>query len=176
MLALFQQLKARVARLLRRIERTDSSSPARDANTLLPAVAREPELEQSPAAEAAEAERERRQAIAELLGGYLVAKYKQSVEIGRAFERFASAMRGPLSRRQISSLGGRARARNAFRWTDGAFMSTGDAERLQDEMSAEEYEHHAAGGRARAATARRAGDGSFLPDVAESELAGGLGP
>lgn len=100
-----------------------------------------------------------------MLNRYLEAKWKQAVEVGQAIESFARSMRGPLPRRQVSSLGGRARARSGFRRADGTLMSTADAETLLDQISAEEYVRHAAGGRARASRARRAADGTFLPSA-----------
>jgi hypothetical protein len=54
---------------------------------------------------------------------------------------------------------GLARARRAWRYSDGTFM----AESEKFEAYRQEYESHAAGGRVRAATAERAADGTFLP-------------
>lgn len=54
--------------------------------------------------------------------------------------------------------GGRARARQAWRYDDGTFMSYGDEEQIQLEAR----ERMARGGRARARGARRTADGRFL--------------
>jgi len=126
---------------------------------VLPVAIRERELEQR---RTAEAEQERRQAIAVLLDRYLVAKWKQAVGVGEAFDGFARAMRSRLPRRQISRLGGLARARSAFRRADGMFLSTAEVAALQEQIAAEEYARYAPGGRARAARAQRGSDGRFL--------------
>jgi len=80
--------------------------------------------------------------------------------LGAALENFAANLRVSGKRGRA---GGIARARFAWRYSDGAFMPNEEAERLLEEFELEEYEHHAAGGRARASRARRAADGSFLP-------------
>jgi hypothetical protein len=54
--------------------------------------------------------------------------------------------------------GGRARARHAWRYDDGTFMSYDDEEQIQIEAR----ERMARGGRARARIAKRAPDGTFL--------------
>jgi hypothetical protein len=56
--------------------------------------------------------------------------------------------------------GGVARARHAWRYDDGTFMSYNDDERIQ----IEQRERMARGGRARAKHAKRKTDGIFLPD------------
>ena len=80
--------------------------------------------------------------------------------LGAAFENFAANLRAPGKR---GWAGGIARARLAWRYSDGAFMPNDEAKQLREEFELEEYEHHAAGGRARASRARRAADGRFLP-------------
>ncbi len=55
--------------------------------------------------------------------------------------------------------GGTARARTAWRWDDGTFMS----DSAKEEANRAEYERFATGGRARAAGAQRAANGTFLP-------------
>lgn len=59
--------------------------------------------------------------------------------------------------------GGLARARQAWRYSDGTFMSDSEKEAVIEESELDEYERFAAGGRARAARAKRASDGTFLP-------------
>ena len=56
--------------------------------------------------------------------------------------------------------GGIARARHAWRYDDGTFMSYKDEERIH----IEQRERMARGGRARAKHAKRKTDGTFLPD------------
>jgi len=58
--------------------------------------------------------------------------------------------------------GGLARARDAWRCSDGTFMPDYDKEAEIAEHEIEEYERYAAGGRARALRARRRADGTFL--------------
>ncbi len=81
-----------------------------------------------------------------------------AVEVGRAIEAFAAAMRRPL-RRDLA--GGRARARSAWRYADGTFMSEGQRTATIEEFEIADYERYAAGGRARARSAQRWPDGTF---------------
>ena len=57
--------------------------------------------------------------------------------------------------------GGLAQARDAWRYSDGTFMSSGEREAAIAEQEIETYERYAAGGRARAARAARNTDGTF---------------
>lgn len=82
-----------------------------------------------------------------------------AVEVGRAFESSAAAMRRPLPR---GVAGGRSRAQSAWRYSDGTFMSDSERAAAVDEFEFAGYERYAAGGRARARSAKRAPDGSFL--------------
>jgi hypothetical protein len=74
--------------------------------------------------------------------------------VGAAIERFAEAMRAPLTRGRA---GGLARARTAWRYFDGTFMPESEKEAAY----LEEYERYAAGGRARAALGVRNARGRF---------------
>jgi hypothetical protein len=98
-----------------------------------------------------EGERRLRILAAQIVGAAHVAPI-----IGGAIEKFAQAMRSPLSRGRA---GGLARARSAWRNFDGTFMP----ESARVDAFASEYERYAAGGRARAATAHRLSDGTFCP-------------
>ena len=57
-----------------------------------------------------------------------------------------------------SVAGGIARARYAWRYDDGTFMSYD----VEQQIRAEQREHMARGGRARARVAKRAPDGTFV--------------
>jgi hypothetical protein len=57
--------------------------------------------------------------------------------------------------------GGLARARDAWRYSDGTFMPDREKETAIEEYEIEAYERYAAGGRARAARALRRRDGTF---------------
>lgn len=74
--------------------------------------------------------------------------------IGAAVENFAQAMRAPAPRGRA---GGLARARGAWRYFDGTFMS--ESEKL--EAYRQDYERFAAGGRARARFGGRDSRGRF---------------
>lgn len=154
---LIEELRAEFQRQMREL-RTEVEQMRAD---VLPLVSR---ASDRAVRRAARAERRRRIAIAVFLRRYLAAKVRQADEVGAAFEGFGQAMRSPLPRRQISLLGGRARAKSAFRGKDGTFLSTAEVDALLDEIAAEEYERHAPGGRARAAGALRGSDGRFQAD------------
>jgi hypothetical protein len=83
-----------------------------------------------------------------------------SADIGRAIEMFAAAMRRQLP---PGVAGGRARARNAWRYSDGTFMPDGERAAAIEEFEIAEYERYATGGRARSHGARRHPDGTFAP-------------
>jgi hypothetical protein len=74
--------------------------------------------------------------------------------IGDAVERFAQAMRVPSSRGRA---GGLARARSAWQYFDGTFMS--ESSKLEARIA--EYERYATGGRVRASDAQRHEMGKF---------------
>ncbi len=78
------------------------------------------------------------------------------VPAAHAIETALRAAAAPLP---CGKAGGLARARWAWRYSDGTFMP--ESEKI--ESYRQEYERHAAGGRARATRARRASDGTFLP-------------
>lgn len=78
-----------------------------------------------------------------------------SLPAARAIEAALRATAAPLPR---GKAGGLARARTAWRYTDGTLMP----EEEKIEAYREEYERHAAGGRSRASRAPRALDGTFL--------------
>lgn len=86
--------------------------------------------------------------------------------IGGALERFALAMRSPLS---SGRAGGLARAQQAAtleeRWPDGRYMSHWDYEQIERQIADRLYMRNAAGGFARVATAMRAANGTFLPSA-----------
>lgn len=86
-----------------------------------------------------------------------------SAVVGAAIEKWAQTMRAPLPTVPRGRAGGRARAKFAWRFTDGTFMSEANI----DELLRQEYERSAAGGRARAAHALRSADGTFLPNEHE---------
>ncbi len=83
-----------------------------------------------------------------------------ALSVGRAVEGFASAMRARPARGRA---GGLARARTAWRYSDGTFMPESERAATVEELEAQQYERYAAGGRARARGANRAPDGTFLP-------------
>ncbi len=84
---------------------------------------------------------------------------ESALAVGAALEAFARAMRARLPRGRA---GGLARARSAWRYTDGTFMPEGERQTLTEQIEFENYERHAAGGRERAARAKRATDGTFI--------------
>jgi hypothetical protein len=67
-------------------------------------------------------------------------------------------MTAPLPR---GKAGGLARVRDAWRYSDGTFMSENECRAVLEEFAAKEYERYATGGRARARTAKRHSDGTF---------------
>jgi hypothetical protein len=73
----------------------------------------------------------------------------------------AKGLRAVVANLPPGKAGGLARARQAWRYSDGTFMP--ESEKFA--AYREEYERHAAGGRARAKVAARATDGTFLPNV-----------
>jgi hypothetical protein len=78
--------------------------------------------------------------------------------IGQEMENFArttTLVRGRA--------GGLARAKNAWRYSDGTFMPNGAKEAVIEEYKLAEYGRYAAGERSRAARAKRGADGTFLP-------------
>jgi hypothetical protein len=83
---------------------------------------------------------------------------RQGTQNAEAFEKGLRAIVAPLPR---GKAGGLARARTAWRYSDGTFM----AEVEKWEAYREEYDRYASGGRKRAATALRASDGTFLPTI-----------
>jgi hypothetical protein len=99
-----------------------------------------------------------------ILTAHIGAAAQTALVIGAAIERFAAAMRAPLPPPPRGRAGGFARARYAWRYSDGTFMP--EAERLAaiEEFETAEYERYAAGGRARAASAARDEDGRFIAE------------
>jgi hypothetical protein len=95
---------------------------------------------------------------ARMLAANISAAARAAPTVGLAVEPFAQAMRAPLPRGRA---GGLVRARTAWRFTDGTFMSESERQAAIDEFELENYERHAAGGRARAERATRAPDGTF---------------
>jgi len=81
--------------------------------------------------------------------------------IGQAMDNFARALRRPAVPVR-GRAGGLARAKDAWRCSDGTFMRDAEKDALIKEHEIEEYERYAGGGRARAASAQRAADGTFL--------------
>lgn len=101
---------------------------------------------------------------------HIGAAAETALAIGAAVEGFAERTRAPLPRPPRGHAGGRARARTAWRYSDGTFMSNAKLAKLQvevqermDSAAQSEYERYAAGGRGRAAQAQRAPNGTFLP-------------
>jgi hypothetical protein len=90
-----------------------------------------------------------------ILASQIVGTARIAPIVGSAVEKFAQAMRVPLTRGRA---GGRARSRQAWRYFDGTFMPESEKE----EAFFQEYERNAAVGRARAAKATRSADGRFL--------------
>src|SRR5271169_6068996 len=74
-----------------------------------------------------------------ILTAHIAAAAQAASAIGAAIERFAEAMRAPLSRGRA---GGIARAKTAWRYTDGTFVS--DSAKIYAYQA--EYERYAAGG------------------------------
>lgn len=93
-----------------------------------------------------------------ILTAHLAAAVQTAMIIGAAVERFAEAMRARPPR---GSKGGFARARNAWRYSDGTFMCETERQAAIEELELEDYERYATGGRKRAATATRNADGTF---------------
>jgi hypothetical protein len=83
---------------------------------------------------------------------------RQGVEAAEAIEHGLRALLSPLPR---GSAGGRARARIAWRYSNGTFMPESERAAAIEEFELSEYERYAAGGRARASCARRKPDGTF---------------
>jgi len=83
--------------------------------------------------------------------------------IGQAIENFARALRRSPVAPTRGRAGGLARAREAWRYSDGTFMPNTERKAAIEECELEEYERYAPGGRARAARAKRGADGAFLP-------------
>lgn len=129
--------------------RTDADELRRTTSELLARIQR---LESAHAEIRASLESERR---LRLLTANITSAALIAPEIGAAIEHFAQAMRAPIPRGRV---GGLARARSAWRYSDGTFMP--ESEKF--EAYCEEYERYAAGGRARAAVANRAADGTFI--------------
>lgn len=75
-----------------------------------------------------------------------------------AAQAIAESLQSVLKPLPYGVAGGRARARYAWRYYDGTFMSYDDAERIELEAG----ERMARGGRARALGAKRTSDGRFL--------------
>jgi hypothetical protein len=80
-----------------------------------------------------------------------------ALSIGASTEAVANSLRTPIPRGRA---GGLARARKAWRRSDGTFMPESE----KYEAYRKEYERYAAGGRARAGGAIRGPDGTFLSD------------
>jgi hypothetical protein len=78
--------------------------------------------------------------------------------IGESIERFAQAMHAPRPRGRS---GGIARARTAWRDSDGTFVSDSERQAAIEKFGLQEYERYATGGRMRARTARRDEGGRF---------------
>lgn len=95
-----------------------------------------------------------------LLTANVVAAAQAAPVIGAAIERFAQAMRASLPKGRV---GGLARAKTAWRYADGTFLSDSDRTQAIEELEFEKYERYAAGGRARANSASRFADGTFAP-------------
>ena len=83
---------------------------------------------------------------------------RQGVETGQAIEKGLRAVLAPLPR---GSAGGLARARIAWRYSDGTFMRESERAAAIEELELAEYERFAAGGHARAKKAVRNRDGTF---------------
>ena len=80
------------------------------------------------------------------------------LEAAEAIEKGLRGMVAPLPR---GKAGGIVRARSAWRYSDGTFMSEDERQTAVEGFALAEYERYAAGGRARAKTATRNSDGSF---------------
>jgi hypothetical protein len=78
----------------------------------------------------------------------------------QAIETGLRAVVAPLPR---GVAGGLARTKNAWRYSNGTFMSDAERAAAIEEFEVAEYERYAAGGRARAAKAKRSQTGTFLP-------------
>jgi hypothetical protein len=146
------RLQSSVMALFRRY---DSQQLVRATSDLSARVQR---LESEHAAMRARLEGERQLRV---LTAHIAAAAQAAPAIGAAIERFAEAMRAPVPVPPRGHSGGLARAKSAWRYSDGTFMP-------ESEKSAaylEGYERYAAGGRARAARALRGRDGTFLSDV-----------
>jgi hypothetical protein len=94
-----------------------------------------------------------------ILTAQIAAAAQVAPVVGAAIERFAEAMRAPLPRGRA---GGLARAKAAWRYSDGTFMPETERTMAIEEFELAEYERYAAGGRARAASAVRNEDGKFI--------------
>ena len=83
---------------------------------------------------------------------------RQGVDAALAIEKGLTRMAAPLPR---GKAGGLARARVAWRYSDGTFMSESERDAAIEKFELAEYERYAAGGRARAKNAARNSDGTF---------------
>jgi hypothetical protein len=87
----------------------------------------------------------------------------------RALDRFLVAIQSAaetaaslrIEQDRRGRAGGLARAKTAWRYLDGTFLSEAERHANIEAFEFEEYERHAAGGRARAASAQRTPDGRF---------------
>ena len=86
-----------------------------------------------------------------ILTAHVAVATQSSSVVGAAIERFAEALRAPLPRGRA---GGLARAKTAWRYSDGTFMPEAERTMAIEEFELAEYERYAAGGRARAASAK----------------------
>jgi hypothetical protein len=93
---------------------------------------------------------------------------RQKQRRARRWRTLSERSAGPLAPVAVLA-GGVARARDAWRYSDGTLMSDREKHAAIAEYEIEEYERYAAGGRARAARAHRARDGTFLPGSMEGE-------
>jgi hypothetical protein len=82
----------------------------------------------------------------------------QGVPAARSIAAALQAVMTPLPPPPPGVAGGTARARHAWRYDDGTFMSYDDEERIR----IKQHERMARGGRARAVGAKRTPDGRFL--------------
>jgi len=85
---------------------------------------------------------------------------EQGVPATRAIAAGLQAVMAPLPPPPPGVAGGVARARHAWRYDNGTFMSYDD----EEQILIEQHERMARGGRARARSAKRAPDGTFLPE------------
>ncbi len=93
-----------------------------------------------------------------MLGGIHVAAELATRHGVQAALAIAAGLRAVIAPLPPGRAGGLARARRAWRYSDGTFMP--ESEKL--EFYREEYERHAAGGRGRAANAKRNVFGHFM--------------